>query len=112
MLESQLKTVREYIENCKAKIASSVKQASFENTEITVKSNSPRIFTINSSAFSSKSFDPFYYDYMQQFDYVIEQLEKRSLDSFSNMLHKIVQTGTADGYRFHPDVIERLRTII
>ena len=70
-------------------------------------------FTIRFSDLSADLvLSPQYYDFMWQYDALIEKLHKQSLETFKNTIQKVIETGKLDGQRFHPDVIEVLKEII
>lgn len=71
-------------------------------------------FTIKFSDLSPDSvLSPHFYDWEWQFDAVIKKMKSHtSLQALKNTVEKIVETGKLDGQRFHPEVIEVLRSVL
>ena len=70
-------------------------------------------FTIKFSELSQdRVLSPQYYDFIWQYDAVIEKLRKQSITAFKNTLVSIIDTGKLDGRRFHPDVIKNLKELL
>lgn len=70
-------------------------------------------FTIKFSDLSQDSvLSPQYYDFVWQYDAIIEKLRKQTISTFKNTLIEVIQTGKLDGRRFHPDVIAVLKELL
>lgn len=102
----------------KEQIISVLNEIRFSNKNIKVISESPRIFTVNSSQLFSErgiNLSPEYYDYDAQFDAIIEGIRSRSLKDSITFLEKIIEEKrftfkNAHGkFVFHDDVIDKLR---
>lgn len=112
-LNHTVKSLTEIIKQMKAETAESVNGLRKQNPNITVASNSPRIFTMNSAFLSGDCIlDPFYYDWDAQYDAILAKLEKSSLDTFVKKITELVKTGRLDGRRYHPGVTKCLSILI
>ena len=111
IIETKTK-LNELIQQFKDELAARISAERISNPDIKVVSDKPRAFTMKASALTVDSLDPFYYDYDAQFDYLLDKLEKQSIDAFINAVTKLVGTGKIDGRRFAPAVIEKIKTLL
>lgn len=110
MIKQTKQKLNDLILAFKAEVAENINAVRVNNPDINVISNAPRVFTISSRNVSDV-LDPMYYDYDAQFDYLLDKLNKQSVDSFCNTITKLVDTGKLDGRRFHPVVIEKIKLL-
>lgn len=112
-LKQQVSSLTAIIKKMKAETAEAVEGLRKSNPNITRVGNSHRTFTMNSSFLSGDCIlDPFYYDWDAQYDAILAQLEKSSIDSFVKGITELVKTGKLDGRRYHPEVTKRLSTLV
>lgn len=80
-----------------------------ENTSICKLSDN--IFTV-ASADLGQSWSPEYYLFKNQYQRVIDEIDRKQDPREKIMvIHRIIYTGKVDNYRFHPQVIEHLKSI-
>lgn len=112
-LKKTVASLKEIINRMKAETASAIQGIKEPNPDISVISDSPRIFTASSSTLScDKVLDPFYYDWEAQYDAILSKLNKQSLDTFIKTVSESCKTSRLDGRRLHPAVVSRLKTLI
>lgn len=79
---------------------------------------SDRCFTMNMSDLSSDlCLTPEYYDFIRQYELIIQIIDERSVDRAYELMTEIIHKGSihypSDTYhRFHPDVVAGLRKIM
>lgn len=84
------------------------------------KSQNPALNRIGNTCFTIKFSDlsqdlvlsPQYYDFVWQYDALIEKCRKQSINTFKNTLQDLIKTGKLDGKRFHPDVIKVMKELL
>ena len=108
MVHETKKQLSEIILAFKKQLADVVDSRRISNPDIKKSGNT---FTMKASNLSLVSWDPFYYDFDAQFDYILKKLDKQSVDTFCNTLDTIVKTGSCDGRKFHPDVVASLSNL-
>lgn len=84
------------------------------------RSQNPSLKPIGSTCFTIKLSDlsddlvlqPQYYDFLWQYDALIDKLRKQTLSTFRNTINSVIDTGKLDGKRFHPEVIAVLKELL
>lgn len=84
-----------------------------QNSDIQMISETPRVFTINSSQLAKDIWDPTYYDYEEQ----KHQLQKivrspHSIETIINQLRTIADTGKLQDVRYSDFVRKCVKTIV
>lgn len=110
-LKSKVSNIREALKTLQKEAVDSIENIREDNPEINKISDSPKVFTVKASQLCG-SWSPEFYDFSQQYDFIIKLANKQSVSVFLNSLEKIVNTGRYDYMRFHPQVIEKIKTLI
>ena len=109
MLKDLIKKISDYELSHKEKIAEEIRGLRTQNPDIQSVSNNAYILK---GGLSSLSFDPLYYNFEWQWQFLLKKLEQQSITQFANSIEELVQTGKIDGRRFHPEVIDKIKSII
>lgn len=112
-LKNTVASLTEIINRMKAETTEVIQGIKEPNHDISVISDTPRIFTVSSNTLTRDLvLDPFYYDWEAQYDAILTKLNKQSLDTFIRTVSDACKTGRLDGRRLHPEVIKKLVTLI
>lgn len=107
-----LSDIEEVILKCKGEAIEIIEKAKSQNPKINP-IGSGRCFTVKFSDLSEDLvLSPKYYDFLWQYDALIEKLHKQSLSAFKNTMQTLIETGKLDSQRFHPDVIDKIKNLM
>lgn len=112
--------IAEYEKVKKQEIIDAINGLKIKNKNCKRISSTPPIFVLSLSEISKDknlTLDASYYDYEQQFDFIIKNIEKRNLTDSIKFLKKIIKdksfkNSSTSTYKFHDKVIQQLRTIV
>ena len=101
------------LKNLREQHIASLKNNRQDNPKVNRISENPMIFTISSSGLQN-TWDPFYHDFLMQYDFLIAKAENPAI-SFERHIEKLQNmqdTGKYDDKRLHPDVIKQVLSLL
>ena len=110
-LSQTMQEVEKMLEDAKREALSTIEASEKQNPKINKIGKC--IFSIKLSNLSEDLvLSPHYYDFKWQFDLIIKNLKRKSIESFVPFLKLVVEKGKCNGERLHPDVLKILSDLI